>query len=271
MGRPSPARTPLTPTDPDDMQRLRRPRPSAALPLVLLLGSLGACASVSADRPAGESKSSPAKAADEAAKKERKLDELRFELEGARVALQVAELEAAADALGAAEDLEDARRELEEAERALKRFSEVKMPHSIAEGQLGIERSMQRLSESRQELAQMEAMYAADPNLDATGQATRDMVLERHRKQVEFSERGLDLARAEYADEVGAELPLEQRKLEVELAEARRALRKAETAAKKQALEGARDLAEARRGVSEAERELAEAEKGEGDGDGAEG
>lgn len=253
------------------MQRLRFARASAALPLLL---AFGACASVSADRPDGGTKPEQEAKGDDDESRAEKLDELRFELDGARVALQVAELEAAAEELEAAEALADARRELDEAERALKRFTDVKMPHAIAEGQLGIERSMQRLSEARQELAQMEAMYAADPNLDATGRATRDMVLERHRKQVEFTERGLELARAEYADEVGAELPLEQRGLEVELAEARRALRKAETAAKKQALEGARDLAEARRKVAEAERDLAEAEKGEDDEDdedGAEG
>lgn len=250
------------------MQRTRPDRTfPSALPLALALTLLGACASTptesGAKSPAGDAKS--AKQEQERAEK---LDKLRFDLEGARVALQLAELESQADALAAQEELEDARTELEEAERALKRFSEVKLPHEIASGQLGIERSMQSLGEARQELAQMEAMYAAEPNLDATTQATRDIVLERHRKRVEFSTRGLELARAEFQDEVGAGLPLEQRELENELREKRRAVRKAESALAKHALESAHDLAKARRAVTEAERKLARAEQGGGEGEG---
>jgi hypothetical protein len=142
------------------------------------------------------------------------------------------------------------------------------MPHEIASGQLAIERAMQSLGEARQELAQMEAMYAAEPNLDATGQATRDMVLERHRKRVEFSERALELARAEFQDKVGAALPLEQRELEAKLREKRRAVRKAESALAKHTLESAQGLAKARRDVAEAERKLARAQQGADDGDG---
>jgi hypothetical protein len=239
-----------------------------ALPFALLL--LGACTSTQSggnDGPAQGKQPSE----DAAREKEEKLGKLRFELEGVRVELQVTELEAQAEALEAQEELDDARLELEEAERALKRFTEVKMPHTIAEGQLGIERQIQNLGEARQELAQMEAMYAAEPNLDASGQATRDMVLGRHRKRVEFGERGLELARAEFQDEVGAGLPREQRELESKLREQRRALRKAETALAKQALEGARSLAKARRAVVEAERKLERAERGEGDKESDEG
>jgi hypothetical protein len=250
-----------------DMQRTRtRPRPTSILPFALALTLLGACAAAPASggnaAAPGESKG---KGADE--EHAQKLDDLRFELEGERVELQVAELEAQAKALEAQEELEDARAELEEAERALKRFGEVKMPHEIATGQLGIERNMQSLGESRQELAQMEAMYAAEANLDATGQATRDMVLERHRKRVEFNERALELARTEFQDEVGAGLPLEQRELESKLREKRRAVRKAESALARHTLESAHGLTKARRAVSEAERKLARAENGADDGD----
>jgi hypothetical protein len=241
-------------------------RSTNALPFALALTLLGACSSTQAQ--AGDAGAAKKPASEDASReREEKLDKLRFDLEGARVELQVAELEAQAEALEAQEELDDARAELEEAERDLKRFTEVSMPHTIAEGQLGIERQIQNLGEARQELAQMEAMYASEPNLDASGQATRDMVLGRHRKRVEFGERGLELARAEFQDEVGAGLPLEQRELETKLREKRRALRKAETSLAKQALEGARALAKARRAVVEAERKLERAERGEGDED----
>lgn len=258
------------------MQRTSFPlRSSTALPLLLTL--LAACASTPAQGDGGGAKGA-APTEDAAREREENLDKLRFELEGARVALQVAELESQAEALEAQEGLEDARMELEEAERAHKRFVEVSMPHQIASGQLGIERQMQGLGEARQELAQMEAMYAAETNMDATARATRDMVLERHRKRVEFGERGLELERAEFQDTVAAALPLEQRELEDKLLEKRRALRKAETALAKHALQSARDLAKARREVVEAERKLERAErgdkpsdqaKGEDEGDGA--
>jgi hypothetical protein len=248
------------------MQRTRTlPQSTSVLALALAAALLGACASApAAEGSAAGAGASKGKDADD--ERATKLETLRFELEGERVELQVAELKSQAEALEAQEELEDARVELDEAERALKRFGEVEMPHQIASGQLGIERAMQSLGEARQELAQMEAMYAAEPNLDATGQATRDMVLERHRKRVEFSERALELARTEFQDEVGAGLPLEQRELEAKLREQRRAVRKAESALARHTLESAHGLAKARRAVTEAERKLARAEKGASDG-----
>lgn len=248
------------------MRNARPVRFFSPLPFALALAPLAACASNPAAGPASKPEGG-AKSEKQERERAEKLDDLRFALEGERVELQLAELSAQADALEAQEELDDARLELEEAERALKRFGEVKMPHEIADGQLDIERAMQRLTESRQELAQMEAMYAAEPNLDAAGQATRDIVLARHRKAVEFGERGLELARAQYQDQVGAGLPLEQRELEVAVGKKRRALRKAEAGLARHGVESARELAEARRAVTQAERKLERAEKGETSGD----
>jgi hypothetical protein len=236
--------------------RLRLPRAAAGLAPVLLLLA-GACATT----PAAPAKNGEAKG-DQDAKAE-KAQKLAAELEDARAELKLAEMEAGTDAIEAREALDDARLELDEAKLAITRWREVEKPSEIAGGQLAIERAEQALDEDVQELGQMEAMYAAEPNMDPTNVATRDMVLGRYKKRIEFSTRALVLTRTKYQDDVTAGLPLEERELETKSRAAERALRKAESALQKGEIESARALAKARQRVSELERKVFKAAAGD--------
>ena len=111
------------------------------------------------------------------------------ELELARMELELAGMEAEREVQECKRKLEEARREVDEARRAMEHFR-AKSPRELAEQQLDLDRSVQAKTEAEQELREMEATYAKDQF--ATD--TKELVLMRHRKRVEFAARGLELS-----------------------------------------------------------------------------
>jgi hypothetical protein len=216
----------------------------------LLLLALAACASQ--PRAGGGDGASNGGGEDKAAKRE-------AELEQAKLQLEITELEGSAAERTSGVAVSEAQRELDEAKLAAARFGEYERPSALAEAKLQLDQSAQSLRENEQELGQMEAMYAEEKNLDATGVQTRDLVLERHRKAVEFSQRRLELARERSADLEGRELPRKERELAQKLEKAQNALRKAEEESAKSALERKLALVKARQRIEELEREKAKA------------
>lgn len=223
------------------------------LATVLLLGIASACASQPRSNGGnGEGNGGE----DKAAKRE-------AELEQARLQLQIAELEGTAAERIAAVSVSEAQREVDEVKLAASRFSEYERPSALSEAKLQLDQSTQALRENEQELGQMEAMYAEEKNLDATGVQTRDLVLERHRKGVEFSKRRLDLARERSLDLEQRELPRRERELAQKLEKAHNALRKAEEESVKGALERKLALVKVRQRIEELEREKVKGKAGE--------
>lgn len=220
--------------------------PIALAPLALLVTLGCATSQTSAAPPAGRS----GKDSDQAAKSEKKAAELGQ----ARLQLQLAELEAGFAATAAEETVVAAQRELELAELELARFREYERPSELAQAQLSLDRATHSRLQDEQELQQMEEMYAAETNLDSTGERTRDIVLERHRKALEFSTRQLELTRDRTEDLRARVLPRKEHELEVKLADARIARRKAEEKQRKGALEAELSLSKARARVRELER-----------------
>lgn len=188
--------------------------------------------------------------------KARKEEKRAHELACAKGDLQVAELETQAATLKATDELEDAQRKLEEARRALEHFKTREMPHELADGRLGLDRAIQRKEEAALELKEMEATFKKDEF--ATD--TKELVLARHKKSLEFATRSLELEEKQYADLEREKLPRQLRELEQKLREAERAVRDAEEELKKVALENEVKLAKARFELKELERPLDEDE-----------
>jgi len=179
----------------------------------------------------------------------RKAEKRAHELELARMELELAGMEAEREVQECKRKLEEARREVDEARRAMEHFR-AKSPRELAEQQLDLDRSVQAKTEAEQELREMEATYAKDQF--ATD--TKELVLMRHRKRVEFSSRGLELAQAEFSDLKSVELPRREREHEKKLRDAEAELREAEFALVRKELGNRMELARKRWAVAELER-----------------
>lgn len=205
-------------------------------------GEIGNATEAKADKK--EDKKAEAKARKEAKR--------AHELTCAKGDLQVAELETTAATREASDALDDAQRELDEAQRALEHFKTRELKHELADGRLGLDRAIQRKEEAALELREMEATFKKDEfALD-----TKELVLARHRKQLEFATRDLELEEQQYGDMEREKLPRQMREHEQKLREAERAVREAEAELKKIELENAVKLAKARFEVTELERPL---------------
>lgn len=204
-------------------------------------------------KPAAENAEAKARA------KERKAQKRAHELELARMELDMARMEAEHEEREAARKVEEARRELDEARRDMEHFR-AKLPRELADMQLDLDRSIQGKTEAEQELREMEATYAKDQF--ATD--TKELVLMRHRKRLEFATRALELEQAAFNDKKSVELPKREREHEKKLRDAESDLRSAEFAAAKQKLSTQLELARKRWELSELERPE---EDGEAKGD----
>lgn len=201
---------------------------SALLPL-LTLGGLGACATtVEAPAPQLEEASADEEA-DEADEAEEQARKLLF----SKLDLTVAKLEAEQSKLDADRSVAKAERKLVEAQRALKLFLEHEQPTELAEAQFGLDRSSHRRELAEDELNELISMYEAEE----FAELTKELVLKRGRKSLEFSQRGLAFAQAEFDLLQNEELPQRQRDLERELVEAQQGVEDAQRAFKVSGIE----------------------------------
>ncbi len=161
-----------------------------------------------------------ASAGDEDELSEAELEALRLKLEKAEVALRVAELKAErpngsnAQRMAAAErKLVAARRAVRLAEGRLEHRREHDHPHRLARSELDIARAQDRVWAERQELEQLEAMYAEEQIADKA----REIVLDRAQRRLARAERDLELLEEERATLEDVELRIELFELETEL------------------------------------------------------
>jgi len=170
------------------------------VPTLVALPLFASCASTAHDDGASGAgltdvttgtEDAPAKPADakKAAAKERKAAKKAHDLTNARAELEIAELETQAKSRKAGEELDEAKRELDEARRNLEHFKTYDMPTQLADGRMDLDRAAQRKLEAEQELHEMEATYQKDQ----FAKDTKELVLTRHRKQLEFATRQLEL------------------------------------------------------------------------------
>ncbi|MBM3991389.1 MAG: hypothetical protein FJ298_10350 [Planctomycetes bacterium] len=202
-----------------------------------------------AAKPPQETSGAPASAEAKARAKARKAEKRAHELELARMELDLAKLESERELQECKRKLDEARRELDESRRALEHFR-TKLPRELADKQLDLDRSTQGKLEAEQELREMEATYAKDQF--ATD--TKELVLMRHRRRVEFAARGLELAQAAFDDLKAVELPRREREHEKKLRDSEAEVREAEFALVRKELGQRLELARKRWAVSELER-----------------
>jgi hypothetical protein len=196
--------------------------------------------------------------AEEAAKKEqekekeaaKKAEKRKRELAYARIDLAIAELSTEAERREAERKLEEAKRDMEEAKRALEHFQEFERPQKVAQSKLALDRSRFQREQSADELQQIQEMYSAEE----FSKATKELVLKRHKRMLEFATRDLELKERDLADLEQEDLPKEQRELEKKLRAAEKALAEAGTAFNKSQLSGELALLKARDKVAELEK-----------------
>ena len=174
-----------------------------------------------------------------------------LELRKAEVNLELTSIGVEMTLRGARAAVADAERELDEAVSVLQVFDERRMPRELDEAQLGLDRALHRRELQADELGELEAMYAEED----FAQKTKELVLKRGRKNLEFAERALVLAQLALASKKEIELPLERRELDVAVQKAERALVDARDELRKAELEGEVDLLEARHELDELERD----------------
>jgi len=234
---------------------LRRPSP---WPLFLaLLATATACAGPSSAPAARDAAAKDGDAGEEATAK------LEHELSVARLELERARADAKQDLALAELKREEARRDLEAKRLEREAFLADGRQRELDQARLDLDRSRGRAEDAASELAELEAMYAAEE----FASKTKELVLNRSRRELELSRRSLELSQRRMQALEGFELSGRAMGLEQALHRAERALLEAEHALANQPLDQQITLKKAEREVAELERKLAkEREKKAGKG-----
>jgi hypothetical protein len=143
--------------------------------------------------------------AKQARERQRKLVRLDHELEVARLRLSRAQLAREHAEAQFAESVSNAETDLELARVRLQDFTEVEVPQRTAWSELSLQRSEDGLKHAREELEQLELMYSEEQFADQT----KEIVLERARRQLQRSERDAELRRKDHERLIEVELPLQ--------------------------------------------------------------
>ncbi len=134
------------------------------------------------------------------------------DLDRGELELRIAEISAESEMLSGDGRITEAELSLESAHEELRGFEEWGAPDQIREAELDVERAEVGLEEERGTLEQLESDYARFSN-DELAKKTADIVLDRHRAKVRFSEAELELARRQLEHLVEVQLPNERRSL----------------------------------------------------------
>lgn len=234
-----------------------------ALPLSLWFAS---CESMPA--PKGDGGGTPAvaeKGGDDKAAAKDDVSKAQRELENARLELKIAQSETETSARKAQDEVDSAEVEAKLAADALDHFLKDERELELSKLQLGLDQAAWRLEAERQELAELEAMYKKDD----VATLTKELVLQRGKKGVEFAERNLAHEQREAAGKRDFDLPRKVRELEVAKREKENALREARADQARSKDEIDLKLRKARAEVEDAEKALKKAEaKASGKGEG---
>ncbi|MBX3462106.1 MAG: hypothetical protein KF830_02970 [Planctomycetes bacterium] len=194
--------------------------------------------------------------------KQKTLRHKQQELAHAKVEVQLHEIERRSRLLAVESTLERTAADLEVARRELEVFLQDVRPREIESRRISLDGSVYHAEHSKEELAELTAMYEADE----FARTTKELVLKRGRRSMEMAERRLAVERREFAHYEQFELPKRERDLRHKLADAELARKRAEFDADKARLEldmGGRKLTERIAELETEIRELQEALAGE--------
>ncbi|HUR29703.1 MAG TPA: hypothetical protein VM509_16045 [Planctomycetota bacterium] len=207
---------------------------------------------VAAAGESGEGKDGKPAASPEAAKKkaERKAQKKARETTYARMELALAEMEAENDLRDAKFDVEHARQDLEAAQRELDHFQRQAKPLELEDSQLDVDRSIESALERQQELDELTSMYKKDE----VAKMTKELVLQRGKKTMEFAQRELELDKKRAASKKEHDLTVKERDLTLAVAKAQQEAGSAEAKLKKVQAHNELELLRARHKLEDAER-----------------
>lgn len=202
-----------------------------SLPAILVAG---ACQSTSeshgappasAAHASGE-KPDDADAADKMTKASRELDYAKMELE-------ISKMSTAAEGRDADNAVLEATQRLDAVTKDRDNFMNRDKPSKIADKQLDIDRAAWRMEETKQELEELEGMYKKED----FASLTKELVIQRGRKNLEFAQRGLELAKKGQEQLLNHELPKKELELTQAVEKAQKALQEANAKKEKCAAE----------------------------------
>ncbi|MCA8941020.1 MAG: hypothetical protein KDB80_00555 [Planctomycetes bacterium] len=145
-----------------------------------------------------------------------KLAEAELDLRSAEIAAEIDAMDRELKASRAEREVEAKRQAFERATRELEHFRSHEQKLRLDRSNLGLDRSRHRRELAADELGELEAMYAEED----LATKTKELVLKRGRKNLEFSQRDLEFDEREAAALTGFELPkqLEEKMLAVDKA-----------------------------------------------------
>ena len=168
--------------------------------LVASFAGSGGCASTAASASGTAAPAKSAATPEDAAKARDKLAIAQLELDRQQAAAKVAAVKLAT--------------EVELARQKLDQFDRTEAPLRVAKAKLEFERSRDQLAEAEEELAELQMMYK-DADL---ADKTRDIVLHRSERRLARQRDALELASRDLEVLQQQTLPLERRRLELDLA-----------------------------------------------------
>ncbi len=193
------------------------PFPLLTLLLLLIVGpSLASCGA-----PARPPSTTPTNSTSEDDDEEKSADDLRADLLELKREHEIAAAKHEGEALELAHELRSAEAKLKEADGDLKRFLKHELPNALKDIQLDLDRSKESAYRAQKELDELKAMYKAEEFANMT----KELVLHRGTKDMEFAKRRLALSEAEATLKRDGELPKQQRELEQEVANAKEGVR----------------------------------------------
>lgn len=230
-----------------------------AIPTLLFPLALLGCAAQGKGSEAAAPSSKPADAGEKGdeADAEDKIRKAQRELDYAKVDLDLAKLSTAAESREADQSVVEATQKLEAIRKDRDNFKNTETPQKLAEKQLDIDRSTQFMEESKQELDELEGMYKKEE----FASLTKELVLSRGKKKLEFAKRGLELAKKNQEQLTAFDLPKKQLELDQSVERAEKALAEATAKKEKGAIEGSLRQKKAEHHLDDAQRGLEKAQK----------
>lgn len=217
------------------------------------------CAATGQDSKAaggGAAPSSEAKGGDKK-KDEPDLEKLEGEVEVAKWELQLSELSSERDARSAREEVQAKEVSHREAELALQAFLEHERPNKVTGKKIDLDQRRNRMWEAEQELEELQAMYSQED----FAKTTKELVLERGKRNVDIAKRQLDLGEREMGAMEKIELAGKERDLREKLRQAELAHQQADAKLAEGELSTKIKLAKSKAGLREKEKALEKARK----------
>lgn len=194
-----------------------------ALPLLVSCIAVSKKETVASAPAVVEDAAAPKQEEADAKDKKKEIAAKTRELEFARLELKIEKQKLAAAARKAQDEVEKAEHGFKKAAAALEHFDKVEQPLELAQAQLSLDRATWGMEEDRQELAELQKLYAEN-QVEGT---TKELVIQRSQKKLDFAKTMLGHEQQEFDAKKGFELPTKRKDLERAKVEAEKELRDA--------------------------------------------